>query len=146
VFDFSLGEMLVVGTVALVVIGPERLPKVARTLGAMLARAQRYVNNVKADIQREVELQNLKQIEAEMNEAGRKLMGELKGGVDEVHSSLNETVKEVATAFAGPAQPSLPPEALASVGQAPAAAETATATLERPEAAAPATPPERDRR
>jgi sec-independent protein translocase protein TatB len=145
VFDFSLGEMLVVGTVALVVIGPERLPKVARTLGAMLARAQRYVNAVKTDIQREVELQNLKQIEAEMNEAGRKLMDELKGGVDDMHSTLNETAKEVTSAFAAPSRPTLPPDALASVGQAPAT-EAATATLERPEPAAPATPPERDRR
>jgi sec-independent protein translocase protein TatB len=100
VFDFSIGEMLVVGTVALVVIGPERLPGVARTVGALLARAQRYVNNVKADIQREVELDNLKRLHAEMNEAGRQIMSEVKSGVEEVHASLGDVARSVETAVA----------------------------------------------
>ena len=59
-FDIGFSELLVIAVVALIVIGPERLPKVARTLGAMLGRMQRYVNDVKADIQREMELDELK--------------------------------------------------------------------------------------
>jgi sec-independent protein translocase protein TatB len=53
-FDFSFSELMVVMVVALIVIGPERLPKVARTLGHLWGRAQRYVNGVKADIKRDM--------------------------------------------------------------------------------------------
>ena len=58
-FDIGFSEMLVIGVVALVVIGPQRLPKVARTLGHLVGRMQRYVNDVKADINREIELDDL---------------------------------------------------------------------------------------
>jgi sec-independent protein translocase protein TatB len=102
VFDFSFGEVLVVGAVALVVIGPERLPKVARTVGALLARAQRYVNSVKTDIQREIEFDSLRQLEAEMNEAGRKLGNELMGGVGEIQQSLQASATEVRQALSEP--------------------------------------------
>jgi sec-independent protein translocase protein TatB len=55
-FDVGLSEMMVIAVVALVVLGPERLPKVARTMGHLIGRAQRYVNQVKQDINREMEL------------------------------------------------------------------------------------------
>lgn len=58
-FDISFSEILVIAAVALIVLGPERLPKVARTLGHLLGRAQRYANDVKNDIQREMELEEL---------------------------------------------------------------------------------------
>jgi sec-independent protein translocase protein TatB len=54
VFDFSVWEIAVIGAVALVVIGPERLPKVARTAVHQLGRLQRFVSDVKADINREI--------------------------------------------------------------------------------------------
>ena len=53
-FDFSFAELAVIMVAALIVIGPERLPKVARTMGHMWGRAQRYVNGVKADIERDM--------------------------------------------------------------------------------------------
>ena len=56
--------MLVVAVVALIVIGPERLPKVARTLGHLFGRMQRYVNDVKSDISREMELEELRKLQA----------------------------------------------------------------------------------
>ena len=59
-FDFSVWELVVIGGVALVVIGPERLPRVARTAGHLLGRFQRYVADVKSDINREIELAELK--------------------------------------------------------------------------------------
>jgi Tat protein translocase TatB subunit len=61
-FDIAFSEIALIAVVALVVIGPERLPKVARTLGHMFGRLQRYVNDVKADINREIELDELRHI------------------------------------------------------------------------------------
>ena len=70
-FDFSFSELMVVGVVALVVIGPERLPKVAKTLGHLVGRAQRYVNDVKSDIQREIELDDLRKFKEQVQEAAQ---------------------------------------------------------------------------
>lgn len=61
-FDFSFPELMVVMVVALIVIGPERLPKVARTLGHLWGRAQRYVNGVKADIERDMAVEEFRQL------------------------------------------------------------------------------------
>lgn len=62
-FDFSLSELMVVMVVALIVIGPERLPKVARTLGHLYGRAQRYINGVKADIERDMAVEEFRQLQ-----------------------------------------------------------------------------------
>lgn len=59
-FDIGFTELIIVGIVALLVVGPERLPKVARTAGHLYGRMQRYVSSVKADISREVELDELR--------------------------------------------------------------------------------------
>ena len=61
-FDISFTEIMVIAVVALVVVGPERLPKVARTLGHLLGRVRRYVSNVKNDIQREMEVEELNEL------------------------------------------------------------------------------------
>lgn len=70
-FDISFSELLVIAVVALVVIGPERLPKVARTLGHLLGRAQRYVNDVKSDINREMQLDELKKLQSQVTDSAR---------------------------------------------------------------------------
>ena len=72
-FDISLGEMAVIGAVALVVIGPERLPKVARTLGLLVGRAQRFAASVIADLDREISQSELAKLEAEMRAQGNDL-------------------------------------------------------------------------
>jgi len=59
-FDIGFSELVMIGVVALIVIGPERLPKVARTAGHLLGRLQRYVSTVKSDISREMQLDELK--------------------------------------------------------------------------------------
>ena len=59
-FDIGFSELLVIGVVALIVIGPERLPKVARTAGHLYGRLQRYVSTVKSDISREIQLDEIK--------------------------------------------------------------------------------------
>jgi sec-independent protein translocase protein TatB len=90
-FDFSLGELAMIGAVALVVLGPERLPKVARTMGEWLGKAQRYVNQVKADINREIELTELKKLQDEARAAAQSLQG----AVSNLQSELSSTVSSV---------------------------------------------------
>ncbi|MDR5170278.1 twin-arginine translocase subunit TatB [Methylobacillus flagellatus] len=68
-FDIAFSELVVIGIVALVVIGPEKLPKVARTVGLLLGRAQRYVNNVKSDISRELRFEELQRLQADIRDA-----------------------------------------------------------------------------
>ncbi|MDZ7651990.1 MAG: Sec-independent protein translocase protein TatB [Burkholderiaceae bacterium] len=68
-FDFSIGELGVIGAVALIVLGPERLPKVARQVGDWVGKAQRYVSQVKSDINRELELSELKKLQEEARNA-----------------------------------------------------------------------------
>ncbi len=85
-FDFSFGELAVIGAVALVVLGPERLPKVARTVGEWAGKAQRYVSQVKADINREMELSELK-----------KLQEQARGIAHEFEASVQKEVKGIET-------------------------------------------------
>jgi sec-independent protein translocase protein TatB len=71
-FDIGFSELLLIGVVALIVIGPERLPKVARTVGAMLGRLNRYVSEVKGDIDREMRLEELRKLQDEMKASAQK--------------------------------------------------------------------------
>ncbi|EHK67013.1 Sec-independent protein translocase protein TatB [Achromobacter arsenitoxydans] len=112
-FDVSLTELMVIGVVALIVIGPERLPKVARTVGHLLGRAQRYVNDVKSDIQREIELDELRKFKTEMEDAAQGVQQSL----NETQASLQEPVQqfraeldEVAREASGKAAPAATPE------------------------------------
>ena len=94
-FDVSLMEMMVVGVVALIVIGPERLPRVARTLGHLLGRLQRYVGQVKSDINREMQLDDLKKFQTQMEDEANKIKSsftEVKDELTSVETSLNASV------------------------------------------------------
>ena len=93
-FDFSFGELAVIGTVALVVLGPERLPKVARTVGEWVGKAQRYVSQVKSDINREMELAELKKLQEEARQAAQSVQTSL----NEVGSDLNRLETELGKA------------------------------------------------
>lgn len=70
-FDIGLSKMALIGAVALVVIGPEKLPRVARTVGTLLGKAQRYVADVKSEVNRSMELDELKQMKETMEGAAR---------------------------------------------------------------------------
>ncbi len=70
-FDIGFSELLVIGVVALVVLGPERLPKVARTAGHLFGRLQRYVATVKSDLNREMEMSEFSKVKQEVQEAAR---------------------------------------------------------------------------
>ena len=89
-FDVGFSELIVIGIVALVVIGPERLPKVARTLGVLTGRLQRYVAQVKSDINREMELSELSKVKTEFESAARGFQGELQGKASEVEREIRE--------------------------------------------------------
>lgn len=76
-FDIAFSELLLIGVVALVVIGPERLPKVARTMGHLFGRLQRYVTQVKSDINREMDLAEFKSAKTEFENAARSFQGDI---------------------------------------------------------------------
>jgi sec-independent protein translocase protein TatB len=71
VIDLGISKMALIGAVALIVIGPEKLPKVARTVGALLGKAQRYVSDVKAEVSRSMELEELKKMKETVEGAAR---------------------------------------------------------------------------
>ena len=99
-FDVSLSELMVIGVVALVVIGPERLPRVARTLGHLLGRLQRYVGQVKADINREMQLDDLKKFQEQMASEANKIKSSFTDVGDElrgVGTSLSQSIGEITT-------------------------------------------------
>ena len=94
-FDVGFSELIVIAIVALVVIGPERLPKVARTAGHLLGRMQRYVNDVKADISREMQLDELKKLQAEMQESARSFERSISSEVQVVEQLVDQTAQSV---------------------------------------------------
>ncbi|NJD24985.1 MAG: twin-arginine translocase subunit TatB [Betaproteobacteria bacterium] len=96
-FDIGFSELLVIGVVALIVIGPERLPKVARTLGHLLGRAQRYVSDVKSDINREMQLDELKKLQSQVAESARAI----ESGVRQEYEAARSAVEVPAAAAAG---------------------------------------------
>lgn len=71
--DLGISKMALIGVVALIVIGPEKLPRVARTVGTLLGKAQRYVADVKAEVNRAMDLDELKKMKASVEEAGREV-------------------------------------------------------------------------
>ena len=89
-FDIGFSELLVCGIVALVVIGPERLPKVARTMGVLFGRLQRYVSQVKSDISREMELAELGKVKSEFESAARSFQTEIETKATEAEREFRE--------------------------------------------------------
>ena len=87
--DFGFDKILVIGTVALIVIGPEKLPRVARTVGTLMGKAQRYVADVKAEVNRSIELEELKKMKETVETAARDVQAAARdvesswGGMDE---------------------------------------------------------------
>lgn len=100
-FDIAFSEIVVIAVVALVVIGPERLPKVARTLGHMFGRLQRYVNEVKTDISREMELDELRKLQSEVQSAAR----DFESSVSSAASSVESGARSIEMQLNDPAAP-----------------------------------------
>jgi sec-independent protein translocase protein TatB len=124
-FDIGFSELLVIGIVALIVIGPERLPKVARTLGHLFGRMQRYVNDVKSDIAREMQLDELKKLQSSMQDAARSFESSVTSQVNAVETEAQKLAKEADITAAMQALP--PTETPAAVESSPAQTEAAPA-------------------
>jgi sec-independent protein translocase protein TatB len=135
VFDIGFSEIMVIAVVALIVIGPERLPKVARTLGHLFGRMQRYVNDVKADISREMELDELRKLQTSMQDAARSFEQSVNREVNAAETELQKIAQE-----ANPTSPELltptaePPSA--PISPAPESAVSASGELTPGEASA----------
>jgi len=124
-FDIGFSELMVIAVVALIVIGPERLPRVARTLGHLAGRLQRYVADVKADINREVELEELRKVRDSMQEAATSLESSFNAEMRKTETDLNTALEGAAPAEAAPGSQAA--GGAPAVAPAPAAAP---ATLE----------------
>lgn len=107
-FDIGFTELMVIAVVALIVIGPERLPKVARTVGLLFGRMQRYVNDVKADISREMALDDLRKLQANIQDTANSLEQSMKQEVGAVESGLNQVADDVQSAVQEPAPAVVP--------------------------------------
>ena len=94
-FDIGFSELLVIGIVALIVIGPQKLPRVARTVGHLLGRLQRYVADVKADINREIELEELRKMRDSMQQAASDINSNVAAELHQTEQELNQTVESV---------------------------------------------------
>jgi sec-independent protein translocase protein TatB len=88
--DLGLTKMALIGVVALVVLGPERLPRVARTAGALFGRAQRYINDVKAEVTREIELDELRRMKTEFEAAASNVETSVQDNLRKHETELNE--------------------------------------------------------
>ena len=93
-FDIGFSELMVIGVVALVVIGPERLPKVARTAGHLFGRMQRYVSEVKADINREVDASELRDLKNTVHEATTSMQDAMTSHVNDIGQEIKKTEEE----------------------------------------------------
>ncbi|MBI3148104.1 MAG: twin-arginine translocase subunit TatB [Betaproteobacteria bacterium] len=134
-FDIGFSEIALIAVVALVVVGPERLPRVARMAGRMLGQVQRYVNSVKSEIDREMQIEELKKLQGELNSAAHSLETSLREGVQTVESQARQIETEVQSASGELAAPEPP---------APTPAAEHLATPAAPESPVPS-PPEATR-
>ena len=98
-FDVGFSEMVVIAIVALIVIGPERLPAVARTVGTLLGRIRRYANDVKAEVNRELQLEDVRKMQQQLAEQARVL-----------EQGANHEVAKVAGTIADSSKPTVEPE------------------------------------
>ena len=97
--DLGLTKMALIGVVALVVLGPERLPRVARTAGALFGRAQRYINDVKAEVTREIELDELRRMKTEFESAASNVQKAASNVQNTIHDNLRKHESELNDAW-----------------------------------------------
>jgi sec-independent protein translocase protein TatB len=100
--DLGISKLALIGAVALVVIGPEKLPRVARTVGALLGKAQRYVADVKAEVNRSMELDELKKMKESVETAARDVESSVSTGANDFEKSWSEATSGMdSSAFSG---------------------------------------------
>jgi sec-independent protein translocase protein TatB len=94
--DFGFDKLALIGAVALIVIGPEKLPRVARTVGALFGKAQRYVADVKAEVNRSIELEELKKMKTQFQDAARDVESAVRSEVDSASAAFNDNWNSIA--------------------------------------------------
>ena len=110
-FDIGFIEIMIISLVALIVVGPERLPVVARTLGHLLSRARGYVNGIKTDIHNEMRMEELKNLHASVNETVQSIEDSVRQEVDQIKTmtDVESQVKE-SVSFSTEANTEIKPE------------------------------------
>jgi sec-independent protein translocase protein TatB len=115
--DFGLDKIALIGAVALIVIGPEKLPKVARTIGHLVGKAQRYVADVRAEVNRSIELDELKKMKTQFEDAARNVeqtvqstVGEASSSFEKEWSSIGSSLDTGSSGTASEPLPTPPPE------------------------------------
>ncbi len=132
-FDIGFSEMIVIAIVALVVIGPERLPKVARTAGHLLGRLQRYVSDVKSDINREMQLEELRKLQSEIQDSARGVEQSLSSEIQAARQAIRQTAETAnADLKPSPALAEAPPVAASVVKGDTVAAASGAANVADP--------------
>ena len=105
--DLGISKLALIGAVALIVIGPEKLPRVARTVGMLLGKAQRYVNDVKAEVNRSMDLDELRKMKDTVQEAARDVEQSIHTGASDFEKQFSESGQTL-SALAEPDAPSYP--------------------------------------
>ena len=100
--DLGIEKLALIGVVALIVIGPEKLPRVARTVGALLGKAQRYVNDVKAEVNRSMELDELRKMKDTVESAARDVEQSIHSGSRDIENEFKSIDAGGATALETP--------------------------------------------
>ena len=136
-FDIGFSEVVVIAVVALIVIGPERLPKAARTMGLLFGRLQRYVGDVKADISREMELDELRKLQASVQDAAHAIEQTVNKEIKSTESELSSIATSAEQALQPVADTAPAIDAPSSDAATPAPATTVQGQLDLGSAAAP---------
>ncbi|WP_427914786.1 Sec-independent protein translocase protein TatB [Ramlibacter sp. MMS24-I3-19] len=106
--DLGISKMALIGAVALIVIGPEKLPRVARTVGTLLGKAQRYVNDVKAEVNRSMELDELRKMKESVESAARDVEQSVRSGAADFERQWSTGLNSLDAPAGPPAEPSFP--------------------------------------
>jgi sec-independent protein translocase protein TatB len=126
--EISLGKMVLLALIALIVLGPEKLPGAARTAGALMRRVRSGWDNVRAEVERELEIEEIRRTAREAAARAETMQNELKDGLAKVHEPLSQVVAEVTTPAAEATRPAEP----AAIDEEPAASMQAELPLVAP--------------
>ena len=129
-FDIGFSEIVVIAVVALVVLGPEKLPKTARTLGHLFGRLQRYVNDVKSDIKREIDLEELRKLQQNVQATAKEFETSMVSATQGVESTVRSVGSDLDAAAGGtpgetPVAVTVPPPATPDVAPSAPAPDSA---------------------
>ena len=99
--DFGFDKIALIGAVALIVIGPEKLPRVARTVGTLMGKARRYVADVKAEVNRSIELEELQKMKSQFEDAARDVEQTVNREVNDAQRAFGDQVSDLNTSLSG---------------------------------------------